>query len=150
MRYAITARNRLAISLRYIGIGYSYRSLEFLTRVPRKTISRFMPELLGAIYDALHLSYLKTPLSQHEWLKVAQEFENIWDFLHTLGAIDDKHVRMNAPADSGSDFFNYKGFFSTVLLAVVDAHRKCIDIDVSGNGRNDGLIYKNSTLYQAV
>lgn len=59
MRYAITARVRLAITLRYIATGDSYRSLEFLSHISRKTISKFVPEVLNAIVDALQCEYLK-------------------------------------------------------------------------------------------
>lgn len=59
MRQAITAKTKLAITLRYLASGDSYRSLEYLTRVSRKTILKFIPEVLQAIYDALQPNYLK-------------------------------------------------------------------------------------------
>lgn len=66
-------------------------------------------------------------------------------------AIDGKHIRIKAPPDSGSDYYNYKGFFSVVLLAVVNAHSKFIYIDVGGNGRaSDTIIFKNTDLYHAL
>lgn len=59
MRQAIPARTRLAITLRFIATGDSYRSLEFLTRVSRKTIGNIVPETLNAIYESLQPQYLK-------------------------------------------------------------------------------------------
>ena len=54
---------------------------------------------------------------------------------------------MKQPATSGSFYFNYKGPFSIVLLALVDADYKLIYVDIGCNGRaSDGGVYKNSSL----
>uniref|UniRef100_A0A914DEB2 DDE Tnp4 domain-containing protein n=1 Tax=Acrobeloides nanus TaxID=290746 RepID=A0A914DEB2_9BILA len=44
----------------------------------------------------------------------------------TIGAIDGKHFEIEKPDNSGSTFFNYKGYHSLVMLAVVDADEKFI------------------------
>lgn len=88
------------------------------------------------------------PTSESEWKAIADDFGKIWDFPHVLGCVDGKHVRIRAPAKSGSSFYNYKGFFSIILLAVVDAHGRFIFIDVGANGKmNDSTVFKNSYLY---
>lgn len=62
MRYAISARHRLAITLRFLASGDSFRSLEFLSRVSRKTISKFMPEVLKSIYESLQPTHMKVKI----------------------------------------------------------------------------------------
>lgn len=54
--------------------------------------------------------YLKVPNTEDEWKQIAHEFEIKWNFPHCLqlGAIDGKHVIMQAPAGSGSEYFNFK------------------------------------------
>uniref|UniRef100_A0A182XQ44 DDE Tnp4 domain-containing protein n=1 Tax=Anopheles quadriannulatus TaxID=34691 RepID=A0A182XQ44_ANOQN len=56
-------------------------------------------------------------------MKIVQGFEEKWNFPHTLGAIDGKHVMIKAPPHSGTDYFNYRRFFSVVFLGVVDSNR---------------------------
>ena len=53
-------------------------------------------------------SFFKAPDLEEEWLTIAAELNDKWNFRHCLGAIDGKHVLIQAPARSGSNFFNYK------------------------------------------
>ena len=65
--------------------------------------------------------------------------------------MDGKHIETKQPKNSGSYYFNYKGRFSIVLLALVDANYKFIYADVGCNGRiSDGGVFRNSTLSKAI
>ncbi|XP_050527810.1 uncharacterized protein LOC126897907 [Daktulosphaira vitifoliae] len=71
----------------------------------------------------------------------------MWHFPNCIGAIDEKHINIECPINSGSTFFNYKGSHSVVLLALVDADYKFIAVDVGSYGRNsDGGIFSKSTI----
>ncbi|GFS50623.1 protein ALP1-like [Trichonephila clavipes] len=51
----------------------------------------------------------------------------------------------------GATYRNYKGFFSIVLLALVDANLKFLYVDVGTNGRvSDGGVWGKSKLRQAI
>ncbi|XP_017875316.1 protein ALP1-like [Ceratina calcarata] len=61
--------------------------------------------------------------------------------------IDGKHVVIEAPTNFGSQYYNYKKTFSTVLLILVNANYKFIALDVGGYGKSsDGGIFANSVL----
>ena len=63
-------------------------------------------------------------LNKDAWLKIANDYEQIWHMPNCLGALDGRHFRVKKPPNSDSEFYNYKQFFSIVLFATCDAHRK--------------------------
>lgn len=139
MREAIPVGERLAITLRYLATGQTFSSLEYTFRVSRHSISRIVVETCEALYKALQQDYLKVPSTDEEWKYISTRFEERWNFPHCIGALDGKHVNIQPPPNSGSHYYNYKGFNSIVLMALVDADLKFIYIDVGTNGRvSDG------------
>jgi len=84
------------------------------------------------------------PTTEH-WIKAAKAFEELWNFPNCLGAIDGKHISIQCPPNAGSEYYNYKGFHSIVLQAVVDANAKFIAVYIGDYGRNcDSGIFKES------
>ncbi|KAI8432786.1 hypothetical protein MSG28_013744 [Choristoneura fumiferana] len=83
----------------------------------KSTICNAISEVCAAINEALQ-NYAKTPSTEEEWLSIAQEFNEKWNFPNCIGAVDGKHCVIQAPINSGSDFFNYKSTFSVVLMAI--------------------------------
>jgi hypothetical protein len=77
-------------------------------------------EVCSAIISKLKEECLLIP-SEEDWKRIAKEFWDIWNFTNCIGALDGKHVVIEAPSNSGSLYFNYKKTFSIVLLALVDA-----------------------------
>ncbi|XP_064464418.1 putative nuclease HARBI1 [Ornithodoros turicata] len=100
-----------------------------------------------ALWDHLAPVYVKCPSTPEEWQKVAHDFGVIWNFPNCLGAIDGKHVVTECPPNSGSMHYNYEGSFSTVLMAICDAHYRflCVDIGKPGS-ESDGGAFSRSEM----
>ena len=140
---------KLAITLRYMVTGNSYKSLQYAFRVAHNTICLFVPEVCRAIVDAYEDEVFSTPTTPDEWREIAQLYGERWDFHHTCGALDGKHIAIRSPPRSGTLYYNYKGFFSIILLALVDADYKFIWADVGSQGSSsDAQVFNHGPLRQ--
>ncbi len=90
-------------------------------------------------------------LSAEKCREVSDGFMSRWDFPNCLGAVDGKHIKIVPPANSGSLYFNYKGFHSIVLMAVVDAQHNFLMVNVGQyRGLNDASVFEASAFGQQV
>lgn len=111
-----------------------------------RTISSIVRDTCEAIWKMLQPLELKPPSSKERWQEIAENFYKKANFPNCLGAVDGKHLRLICPQHSGSNFYNYKTYFSIVLLAVVDVDYRFIAVDVGAYGReSDSTIFNNWT-----
>lgn len=93
--------------------------------------------------------YLKLPNTQDEWKNIADQYMRQRGFPHCIGSIDGKHIRVVKPDSSGSIYYNYKHFFSLILLAVCDCNYKFLYVQIGSAGsESDGGVFASSELYQ--
>ncbi|CAH1980432.1 unnamed protein product [Acanthoscelides obtectus] len=147
---SIPAQERLALTLRFLATGDTYVSLQYLFKICKQSISRIIPYRHTQELHSGTITGLPTiPKTQDEWLHVSNDFETTWTFPHCVGAVDGKHIILQCPINSGSEYINYKGFFSIVLFAVVDASYNFIFVDVGCQGRiSDGGVFASICLYK--
>jgi hypothetical protein len=142
---------KLAVTLRFMATGNSFHSLAFDFRVAHNTISLFVKEVLEAIIAEYAAEVVVMPTTPAGWRAASQKFGDRWNFLHACGALDGKHISVKAPAHSGTVYHNYKGFFSIILLALVDAEYKFMWIDVGANGStSDCAVFNVSELKEGL
>ena len=130
--------------------GDSYISIAYNFRVGRQTVSCIVDNTCEAIWNNLVAKYMPVP-DEEKWRNIANDFQEKWNFPNCLGAIDGKHVQVQSSAFSGSRYFNYKSFFSIVLMAISDANYRFIFLDVGDYGRNsDGGVFSHSSFGKAL
>ncbi|XP_031346802.1 protein ANTAGONIST OF LIKE HETEROCHROMATIN PROTEIN 1-like [Photinus pyralis] len=148
MRKSIPPNERLAVTLRFLASGDSFVSLSYLFKMSNQVISDIVHEVCQAIIEVTK-EEIQMPQTTEEWKKLSEEYYTTWNFPNCLGAIDGKHVVLVSPTNSGSEFINYKGTFSIVLMALVDANYCFTYADVGCQGRiSDGGVFRNTTLFK--
>lgn len=102
-------------------------------------------ETCDALWDVLQPIYLKFP-EEEDWLRIEKEFREKLNLPNCVGALDGKLIEIFAPSHSGSLYFNYSKYFSTNLLAICDALKSFIYVDIGSYGQQtDGGVLFNST-----
>ncbi|XP_036340805.1 protein ALP1-like [Rhagoletis pomonella] len=144
-RDSIPEKAKLAIVLEYViyDIKYSTWHIASCYRISQQHFGKIITKVCSAIVEAF-----KTEIpewSEDNLKKFSDGFSDVWNFPNCVAAIDGKHVVIKAPRKSGSVFFNYKGFYSVVLLATCDAVYKFTYVDVGAYGsEGDSNIFNNS------
>nr|CAI5853840.1 unnamed protein product [Callosobruchus analis] len=150
MQQAISPKLKLQGTLRYLATGDSFQTLAFLYRVPKNTISSFLAEVFPAIYDALK-DFIKVPHTEDERKNIQKEYYFRWNFPKCCGALDGKHIVIRNASHSGSEYLNYKGTYSLILFACIDANYCFRYFDIGTNGRaNDAAVCAKSSLNAAL
>lgn len=117
-------------------------------RLGKSTVRNIVRETCEAIKNALSPKYLKVP-SKEEWKNISKRFWEQWNVPNCLGAIDGKHIAIQAPSNAGSVWYNYKKFHSMVLMAVCDHNYMFTLFDIGSEGsHNDSSIF-NQTWFGA-
>ncbi|KYN07875.1 hypothetical protein ALC62_01153 [Cyphomyrmex costatus] len=111
---------------------------DFFYRYTRMTLEHFeklveltKPYLIKA--SSSSSLYLSSP-TEEDWMKYAQGYWKRWNIPNCVGSIDGKHIRMRCPPNSGSLYYNYKKYYSIVLLAVADHLYRFTLVDIGAFG----------------
>ncbi len=136
---------RVAIALRRLGHGESYRALAHLFGVSSSSCNDICKEVFKVLWSMRGEYITWGPDAAKEAAMVSFGRKLLPG---CLGAIDGCHIPIESPARSGSSYRNRKGWHSIILSAVVDHNRRFVLVDIGMPGRNhDAHVYRSSKMY---
>ena len=143
-RVSINNMQNASLCYSFLSTGDSYKGLAARYRMGESKIHEVINETCDALWVTLQPEVMRPP-RRRDWMRIEEGFRHRWHFPNCVGAVDGKHISITNRPESGSLFFNYKGFFSTNLLALVDSNYRFIYVDVGEYGSNtDGNVFKFS------
>ncbi|EFN74598.1 hypothetical protein EAG_01839, partial [Camponotus floridanus] len=92
IRKPISAEERLSLTLKFLASGDSMTSISYQYLIGLTTVSNIIDETCSAIWSNLQKKVLPPSLTKEEWLNIAHDFEDLWNFKHCIGAIVGKHI----------------------------------------------------------
>ena len=92
-------------------------SLAFSYRLGESTVACIIKETCDAINGQMIGTYMPPP-TEDDWREIAHQFLTKWNFPNCIGAIDGKHIGIDCPKKTGTQYFNYKGFFSIIFIEI--------------------------------
>ena len=130
--------------------GDAIITIAYNFRIGVLTARQIILGVCTVIWDALASIHMPVT-SEVEWHTIANDFFMRWNFPNCIGAIDGKHIMIQCPVNSGSFFYNYKSYFSIVLLAVASADYRFVMVDIGAyRSSNDSGVLNNTALFKCL
>ncbi|KAI8117884.1 Protein ANTAGONIST OF LIKE HETEROCHROMATIN PROTEIN 1, partial [Lucilia cuprina] len=111
----IFPEERLSITLFYLAHGNSIQTIAWSHKLGKTTVRNIILETCEIIWNLLSPIYACEPTTS-QYIDIENDFSRMWNIPNCVGAIDGKHIALKCPPNSGSMSFNYKKFFSIVLM----------------------------------
>ncbi|CAN0403282.1 unnamed protein product [Ascophyllum nodosum] len=140
---------RVAMVLFRLGQGATIRATAALFEISDGYVTKYTPEVVQAVKKTMQLKYVAWPTpSEQDYISKA--FQKRTGMKNVVGAIDGSHIPIPAPSEAAQgSYYNYKGFFSVVLVAIVDNDGLFRWICAGAPGScGDGEIFKWSRWYK--
>ena len=147
---------RLGLCLYKLGRGDYLYTIAEMSGVAQSTICKIVIEVCEALVETLWNDAVKKyfPQTSIDFKNSMSEFDEEWQFPFAFSAIDGSHMPIKCPnggAESMKQYYNFKNFYSIVLLALVDAKYRFIWASVGAPGNtHDSTFFQSTKLWEDI
>ena len=144
---------RLAITIYKLSRGDYIYTIGEMTGFAKSTICVIVKETCRAIINILWDSAVTKyfPVTKDDYKEKMIKFGEEWQFPYAFSAVDGSHLPIKCPnggAEAKKQYFNFKGFYSIVLMALVDAEYRFIWASVGAPGNtHDSTLFQSTKLW---
>lgn len=150
-RAAISVEKRVCCALYTLESTSELRTISHLFRVGGSTAGLIIHEFCTVLIDLVFHRFICFPTTIAEIEETMEGFLNKCGYPMCLGSLDGTHISIKPPIGMEPDYYNYKKFFSVIMLASVNSNLRFTYINIGEPGRcNDSSVYNRSTLYEVV
>ncbi|XP_077550672.1 uncharacterized protein LOC144163868 [Haemaphysalis longicornis] len=138
---AVSVEKRVAVGLYRLCCTAEERTDAELLALGRSTVTMIYKEFCVAVLDNFEDEWVKavspSNISQH-----MREFAAVSRFPQGIGALDGCHFAVSPPQEDAMDYYNYKGWYSIILLELVDHRYRFWYTNIGSPGRcHDAYVY---------
>jgi len=134
--HRVPASFKVAVAIYHCAHGGTWFTTGFVAGISDSLASMYTKEVCTGIAEVLGPEYMRPPSSKEEALLVQKGFEERRGIAHIGGAVDGTHVPWQPDTELFMEHFhNYKGWYSILVVAVVNSFYMFVDADVGRPGR---------------
>ena len=147
---------RLAITIYKLACGDYIYTIGEMCGLAKSTVCVIVTETCSAIINTLWDDTVKKyfPTSRDDFKESMVKFGEEWQFPYAFAAVDGSHLPIKRPkggAQAMKQYFNFKGFYSIVLMALVDAEYRFIWPSVGAPGNtHDSTLMQSTELWDRI
>ena len=127
-----------------------------MSGLAKSTVCVVVIETCQAIIDAMWDDTVTSrfPTTKEEFYENMAKFGEEWQFPYTFAAVDGSHLPIKCPrggAQAMKQYFNFKGFYSIILVALVDAEYRFIWASAGFPGNtHDSTLFQSTKLWSQI
>ena len=147
---------RLAVTIYKLSCGDYIYTIGEMCGLAEATVCTIVSETCKVVADTVWNDTVKKhfPSSHEDFKHSMEKFGGEWQFPYAFLAVDGSHLPIKCPnggAQAMKQYFNFKGFYSIVLMALVDAEYRFIWASVGAPGNmHDSTLLQSTDLWKKI